>query len=433
MKDTSGRIAIVVLGMHRSGTSSLAGLLTEFGCSGPATGMPADEWNAKGYFESKPVFRFNDAVLRLLGSRWDEWRPFRKGWRQEIAEGEVLDRAKEVLDAEYGDAPLIYLKDPRICRLFPLWERALKETGRSVRVAHTHRNPVEVGASIERRDGKLPSLIMLSWLRHVIEAERETRGQARFFTSYDALLENHVPVMDRMGTTLDVDWPTRPSNGAGQLDISLRHHKSKLDAFVENWEVSQLVRTTLGIMERWARGGERAEDHATLDRIHEEFNYAAGVFSTPIRALETRLEEEVRRVKAVAATGQAASAAESARETLPVAHVSPGDDERDSTIAQLTAEVTQLTDNLIARDKMLNRMRADSVAAFTYAEETRKRMESLQEIDLEQKPAKKIVGRGKKKKHWGRPKADKGWLHHMRYSRFGRKVSRLLRWLKGRS
>jgi len=46
------RNAVVVLGMHRSGTSALAGVLARLGCDLPQTLMPTNDFNAKGYYES---------------------------------------------------------------------------------------------------------------------------------------------------------------------------------------------------------------------------------------------------------------------------------------------------------------------------------------------------------------------------------------------
>ena len=59
------RSAIVILGMHRSGTSALAGVLNMLGCDLPETLMPANAYNEKGYFESNAIRLLNDRVCSI--------------------------------------------------------------------------------------------------------------------------------------------------------------------------------------------------------------------------------------------------------------------------------------------------------------------------------------------------------------------------------
>src|SRR6185503_12892292 len=61
---------------------------------------------------------------------------------------EFLVNAREVLESEYGDAPLVLIKDPRVCVLGPLWHRALKENGYRPVYVVCVRNPLEVARSL---------------------------------------------------------------------------------------------------------------------------------------------------------------------------------------------------------------------------------------------------------------------------------------------
>ena len=71
--DKPRRIAVLVAGMHRSGTSLLTQVLVGLGCDAPKTLMAADEHNASGYWESTPIAALNDALLQSAGSSWDDW------------------------------------------------------------------------------------------------------------------------------------------------------------------------------------------------------------------------------------------------------------------------------------------------------------------------------------------------------------------------
>ena len=74
------RQALVVLGMHRSGTSALTGVLERLGAGGPENKLPPNEFNVKGYGESRVFMRLHDRLLESAGSSWDDWSQFNPGW-----------------------------------------------------------------------------------------------------------------------------------------------------------------------------------------------------------------------------------------------------------------------------------------------------------------------------------------------------------------
>ena len=74
---------ILVLGMHRSGTSALSGLLVKSGMDGPIDMMPATENNPKGYYESAAVMKLNDQLLSKLGYQWSTPAPIQaEKWKK---------------------------------------------------------------------------------------------------------------------------------------------------------------------------------------------------------------------------------------------------------------------------------------------------------------------------------------------------------------
>ncbi len=65
------RKAIVVLGMHRSGTSALCGALDVLGVNFGQRLAPATKDNEKGHWEHPEIVALHDELLRSLGSRWE--------------------------------------------------------------------------------------------------------------------------------------------------------------------------------------------------------------------------------------------------------------------------------------------------------------------------------------------------------------------------
>ncbi len=194
------RQALIVLGMHRSGTSALTRALNLLGAALPRDLMPPHEDNRPGYWESRQIARFNNRLLESAGHRWDSDASLRGEWfGDEAARAEHCDEARALLAGEFGDAPFFILKDPRLCRLFPFWEKVLASEGIDMRVVLCLRDPREVAASLAARfdnpalhPAAIPahSRSHLLWLRHVLEAERSTRHLPRIAVDYADLVSN---------------------------------------------------------------------------------------------------------------------------------------------------------------------------------------------------------------------------------------------------
>ena len=172
------RRAIVVVGMHRSGTSALSRVLSFYGFSQPSDVMFPKKDNPKGYWESFGCQELNDKILASLGGGWDDPGLLLlpglslKESRSEISlclADRWRDEAMSVLQASFGDAPAIVLKDPRISLLLPLWQRALKDAGYEPYFVLAYRNPLEVAASLCTRDGIGLIRALRLWLQHNME------------------------------------------------------------------------------------------------------------------------------------------------------------------------------------------------------------------------------------------------------------------------
>lgn len=219
----------LVLGMHRSGTSAATKLLALSGCGLPKDLVPADDHNQRGYFEPWRVAVFNDERLRAAGGAWDDpfgfpYRPLEedKAWRA---------RAHALLTGQFDldSAPL--MKDPRLSILLPLWLPVFDQAGMSPLCVIPVRSPLEVAASLAKRDGFVADKSILLWCAYMLAAETYSRDLPRVFVSYEALIADWRPQADRIEAAHGRPLPrldTAAAKRIGEfLTPSLRHHSGE--------------------------------------------------------------------------------------------------------------------------------------------------------------------------------------------------------------
>ena len=223
-------VAILVLGMHRSGTSALTWLLGRLGAALPSDAIEASGDNARGYWESQGLVKADDQLLRVVRSSWFDPRPLDFSRLSLDGLRSRKNRIREAIEAAWSDAPLLAIKDPRQCRCVPVIADVLGEMAIEPRALLMLRSPAEIARSLASRDGTTPAYAHLLWLRHMIEAERATRGMMRAVVDYDGMLHDWRGTMARIAPLAGRgDW--QPSDGEAAeidsfLDPGLRHHRA---------------------------------------------------------------------------------------------------------------------------------------------------------------------------------------------------------------
>ena len=285
-KKNRQRVGVLVLGMHRSGTSLLSRLLSLHGCDLPENLLPANESNSAGYWESATILEFNDQLLASGGSKWHDWLSFNPGWYDSPRKDEYLDRASSVLKQEFGNSGLFVLKDPRICRLTPFWLEALEQEGISPAIVVPVRHPALVSRSLTLRDGIQDSVGQLLWLRHVLDAEASTRGLNRTFLTFNQLLEEWHDLPNRMSADLGIQWPrSNQVSRAEQADFinpEMAHSEIALQNRPTSRNMPDAIFQAWDIFDRWSKTGEVAEDHILLDGLHDQLNRAGEIVGEAI-------------------------------------------------------------------------------------------------------------------------------------------------------
>lgn len=225
------RRAVLVLGMHRSGTSAVTRCLNLLGVDlGKMLLPPKKNNNPKGFWESMVAVGIHEKLLANLDRSWNDARPLPEGWLASGAAREAREQIAGLIRDEFGNHQLWAVKDPRLCRFVPLWRAVLEEQGIDVSALLVVRHPQEVAQSLLDRDGLPMELAWLIWLQHFAEAESTTRGLPRTIVGYDELLSNWKGELTKAGHDLAITWPVSITDASAAIDSFLdrdaRHHEA---------------------------------------------------------------------------------------------------------------------------------------------------------------------------------------------------------------
>lgn len=262
-------ILLFVLGMHRSGTSALTGALTKLGFRNAEDLMAANEFNASGYWEASRAVEINDDFMESHGSYWfDPWPLDVSGGTTE-GDRKAFDEIKTFLTAEFKGSALNIVKDPRICRNFPLWFEAATELEFDVRCLLISRHPAEVVKSLVFRDGMTDNHAYALWSGYMLDAERFSRGVTRASVQYDDLL------CDWRGTVLDalnqlsIRMEDVPSETLELIDDFLsaddKHHFANVINVISGQADAEIA---MKVYENF-RWDDRLESSHAFDQIYE--------------------------------------------------------------------------------------------------------------------------------------------------------------------
>lgn len=169
MSASTAEAPVIVIGMHRSGTSCLAGCLEDLGLTlGPVNTRAPH--NRKGNRENPRLWPIHDAVLARVGAAWDRPPGGGVAWT-----GAEIANLQAVIQADYAGLPRPWgVKDPRATFLLDGWFEALPEA----RLVGSIRHPLAVAASLKARNGfdEARSLALWAAYNRALLAWRERTG-----------------------------------------------------------------------------------------------------------------------------------------------------------------------------------------------------------------------------------------------------------------
>ena len=256
------RQALVVAGMHRSGTSAMARLLSLSGATLPERVMDPGPDNPLGYWEPWEMVALDDEILEAVDSRWDNVFAVKDNDRAWAARGRFLDKAKDFLTHNFGDQDLLVMKDPRSSILAGFWRQALDEIAVDPVYVIMVRHPLEVADSLLARNGSPRAKSLLLWTSYMLAVERDTRDAPRIFVTYSDMLNDWGGVLDRVEAVLGRPLPRRTPAAGVEIERFLskshRHHEADVSALDEIQGVWTGAQTTYRWLIEAARGGAPA-------------------------------------------------------------------------------------------------------------------------------------------------------------------------------
>lgn len=267
--------ALIVLGMHESGTSAMAGVLHHLGADAPLHLMEPSPTSHLGYGECDSACAFDDGALASHAVERTDWMPADDSWLRTESTADLIREVGPLVKSEFGESQLFVLQDPRLSRLTTLWLEGLARLAIESKAVIMLRNPMETARSLHRRNGIALEDGLLIWLRYLLDAEKNTRDTSRVFVSYEDLLSDWHKTSERIMNELGVVWPRSPGVPAAEIEKflapSLRHHTDVIADLDSQSRIGPLVARAYEVLLGFCEDENRADALAVLDGIRENF------------------------------------------------------------------------------------------------------------------------------------------------------------------
>jgi len=355
---------VVVLGMHRSGTSVLTGLVSLFGGYLGSELMPSTKDNPKGYFENNRIYVLNEKILKETGSSWDDYSFV----TDDIKEEQFLkyvSEAKVIIQDELKFVKRTIIKDPRVCILFPIWEQALLELNINIKIIFAYRSPLEVALSLKTRDGFAIEKGLLLWSHYFMQAELFSRKFERLIIEYDVDFRNLAIFLERVSNFIGIELTEDILKQANNFySPSLKNHKVELGNISD--EIPSYLKELVRLL-------QRKEIHNTkkLNSINQEFESSKKYYlfnevnlledikiknelniinSNKIHILQKQIVEQQQKFNTILDKERQTIAEERKKFTITVEELGSNLDKYSAALSDKDSHIT----NLVAENKALN-------------------------------------------------------------------------------
>src|ERR1700722_10082562 len=196
--------AIVVLGMHRNGTSLLTCGLQALGVYLGDNFIEARPDNPTGYWENKTIVDINEGILRVFGLHWESLSLIEDDRWQMAALRPLYQEAVTHLKSNFLNYPLWGFKDPRSILLLPFWQSIFRSQEVDDNYVVVIRNPLSVASSLRRRQSMDALKSHLLWLLYMVPNLNRLIGKTFVVVDYDLLMADPRKELDRVSHCLNI-------------------------------------------------------------------------------------------------------------------------------------------------------------------------------------------------------------------------------------
>ncbi len=229
---------IVVLSMHRSGSSLTANILQRLGMSlGPFKLLEATQYNTYGHFEAVPIYELDRRLQQLVFGFAEDLPESREAferfcrsdgqWPAQVqVPAEMYHEGRRLIEQLLASERVSGFKDPRVPLLWPFWSRVLAEfPGLRIVPLFVLRSPHEVAMSIFRRsqgvfsyhDVLEATAVHLTRMWSIWESWAARRALVRFDPRY------YAEDLSRTATICGLPWSAQVFRET--YDAQCKHHQ----------------------------------------------------------------------------------------------------------------------------------------------------------------------------------------------------------------
>lgn len=272
------RRCILILGVHRSGSSALAGLLDKMGIDLGKSIAPPSYDNPKGFFENLRVQELNIKLLAELKITWHYTGFLKEYWWKHPSITKFQLEAIEIIKREFEGQNLFAIKEPRICYLFPFWEEILNSLDITIQSIVMLRHPEEVVASLEKRNKFSYTKSHLLYLSHLFCIEKYRKSYVTSFVKYEELLDNPLQIVQQLDKELSLSIPQEKmleDNFSEFISKELRNHHSSDTKFINKPFLSHIEPSYQSFF-NLPKGKSSNEQIVLLRTKHQNFLNAFG-------------------------------------------------------------------------------------------------------------------------------------------------------------